>query len=82
MDDLLKNLRALAKGKHDDYTVALEAVEEIETLRLRVSEMLDLLRELMEHLYVVSDEDDTKADELISWGIKIRDRLEGEINEP
>lgn len=58
MDDLLKNLRALAKGKHDDYTVALEAVEEIETLRLLVSD-------LAKYLYLVTDEDDTEVAELL-----------------
>lgn len=58
MDDLLKNLRALAKGKHDDYTVTLEAVKEIETLRLLVS---DLAR----YLYLLSDEDDTEMTQLM-----------------
>lgn len=58
MNDLLKNLRALAKGKHDDYTVALEAVEEIETLRLLVSD-------LAKYLYLVTDEDDTEVAELL-----------------
>lgn len=33
MDDLLKNLRALARGKHDDFSVALEAAEELERLQ-------------------------------------------------
>lgn len=58
MDDLLKNLRALAKGKHDDYTVALEAVGEIETLRALVSD-------LAKYLYLVTDEDDTEVAELL-----------------
>lgn len=41
-------------------------------------EMLDLLRELMEHLYIVSDEDDTVADELLKWGINLTNRISGE----
>jgi hypothetical protein len=32
MDDLLKSLRALARGKHDDFSVAFEAADEIERL--------------------------------------------------
>lgn len=58
MDDLLKNLRALARGKHDDFSVALEAVEKIETLRLLVSD-------LAKYLYLISDEDDTEVAELL-----------------
>lgn len=33
MDDLLKNLRALARGKHDDFSVVFEAIREIERLQ-------------------------------------------------
>lgn len=36
MDDLLKNLRALARGKHDDFGVAYDAIKEITRLRLLV----------------------------------------------
>lgn len=36
MDDLLKNLRALAKGKQDDFSVAYDAIKEITRLRLLV----------------------------------------------
>ena len=31
--DLLKSLRALARGKHDDFSVAVEAGKEIERLQ-------------------------------------------------
>lgn len=33
MEDLLKNLRALARGKHDDFSVVFEACLEISRLR-------------------------------------------------
>lgn len=36
MDDLLKNLRALARGKHDDFSVVYDAIKEITRLRLLV----------------------------------------------
>lgn len=32
-DDLLKRLRALARGKHDDFSVVFEALKEIERLQ-------------------------------------------------
>jgi signal transduction histidine kinase len=38
--DLLKNLRALARGKHDDFSVASEAADEIERLLSLVERML------------------------------------------
>lgn len=42
MDDLLKNLRALARGKHDDYSVAYDAIEEITKLKLIIFELLTM----------------------------------------
>ena len=43
--DLLKNLRALARGKHDDFSVASEAADEIERLLSLVERMRDEAKE-------------------------------------
>jgi hypothetical protein len=43
--DLLKSLRALARGKHDDFSVAFEAAHEIERLLSLVERMRDEAKE-------------------------------------
>jgi hypothetical protein len=43
--DLLKNLRALARGKHDDFSVAFEAADEIE----RLLSLVERMRQIIKH---------------------------------
>jgi hypothetical protein len=46
MNDLLKNLQDLGDAKHDDLTVAHDALAEIVNLRLINEDLLEALEEL------------------------------------
>ena len=64
MDDLIKNLRALARGKHDDFSVVFEACLEISRLR----EALRMIDEAKNGLERMQEEiDDKYCDSHCVW---------------
>ena len=42
MDDRLKSLRALARGKHDDFSVAYDAIDTITNFKTIIFDLLNM----------------------------------------
>lgn len=73
MNDLLKNLRALARGKHDDFSVAAEAADEIDDLR-------DIISQLLAALASIYNERAFKHDKASEYALIVEDMARKAIN--